>query len=283
MIVGYGDYRYETADGWGKGADGQTLGIASGVAIDSKDRVYVIDREPSPAIVVFDRDGCFLKAWGQDELSVPHEIWIDTEDRAYIADCGDHTVWVCSTEGVLLQRLGLPNVPGKNGRPFNQPTCAVRAPSGEIYVSDGYGQYHMHRYSAYGTLLHTWGGRGAGPGQFSLPHNVCIASDGRVLVADREPNHRIQVFEADGKFVTEWPGRPTPCGLHIDTDDIVYIAEGGCVSIFTMEGRLLSNWVVTGGPDNVAHSAHGICVDHHGDIYVCEVGVSNLFHKYIRV
>jgi hypothetical protein len=163
------------------------------------------------------------------------------------------------------------------------PTRAVAAPSGEILVSDGYKQNYVHRFAADGLLLQSWGGQGSDPGQFSLPHNVFIAPDGRVLVADREPNHRIQFFDLQGKFLSQWPGRLAPCGLFIDPDGIVFIAEAGGVSVFDLDYRLLSRFEVWGGPSNVNHGAHGIWVDRHADIYVGEVGAPDLLHKFKRV
>ena len=62
---------------------------------------------------------------GEDLLSLPHDIFIDSEDRLYIADCGDHTVRICTTEGQVLQTLGTPNKAGAPGEPFNMPTRAV--------------------------------------------------------------------------------------------------------------------------------------------------------------
>ena len=83
--------------------------------------------------------------------------------------------------------------------------------------------------------------------------------------------------------MTEWPGRLTPCGIFIDAEGTVYLAEGGGISIFDPEGRLLAQWVVQGGPLDRSHGAHGVWVDRHGDIYVGEVGVENLVHKFVRV
>ena len=106
MIVGTGNHRYQAVPSWGAE---RNLGIASGVATDSQDRVYVVDREPNPAIVVYDRDGHFIAAWGQDIRALPHEIWIDVADRVYIADCGDHTLRIFSAGGELLQTIGAPH------------------------------------------------------------------------------------------------------------------------------------------------------------------------------
>ena len=276
MILGQGNYRYRLVPEWGRGSKDYALGFASGVATDSQDRVYVVDREPRPAIAVYDREGNFLTAWGQTVFKIPHEIWVGPDDRLYITDAGDHTVRICQPDGVILKTLGTRGTTGALGRPFCWPTRAVLSPNGEIYVSDGYKQDYIHRFSPNGELLQTWGGRGGGPGQFTLPHGICVAPDGRVLVADREPNHRIQVFDPNGRFLAQWPGRLIPMALHIDPDGIVYLAESGGVSIFDLEGRLLSRFVVSGRPFDVNHGVHGIWVDRHGDIYVGEVGVADL-------
>jgi DNA-binding beta-propeller fold protein YncE len=282
MIVGDSGYQYKVVEGWGRSPKGRELGVVSGLAVDSQDRVYVVDREPNPAIVVFDRDGRFLTAWGEEISPLPHAIWIDEDDHLYIADCGDHTVRICTTDGEVLRTLGTPGQAGALGKPFNRPTRAAVSPTGEIYVSDGYGQHQVHRFSADGTLVQTWGEKGTEPGQFTLPHSIFISQDGRVWVADREPNNRIQIFDGKGVFLEEWTGRLFPCDLFVDQDCAVYVAEGG-VSIFNQEGRLLTCWALRGGPDDVNHGAHAIWVDRHGDIYVGEVGAENLIHKFARL
>src|SRR5438477_273239 len=77
------------------------------------------------------------------------------------------------------------------------------APGGDLYVTDGYGNARVHRFSAEGRLLQSWGEPGAGPGQFNLPHGIAVLADGRVLVADRE-NDRIQLFDPEGKYLDQW-------------------------------------------------------------------------------
>ena len=283
MIVGSAPYQYERVEGWGRGPDGRAMGVNSGIAVDSADRVYVVDREPEPAIVVFDRDGRYLTSWGEDLFPLPHEIWISSDDRLFIADCRDHSVRICTTEGEVIQTIGTPGNCGAPGEPFNMPTRAVQAPSGDIFVSDGYGQQFVHCFSSDGTWKHSWGGKGSLPGQFTLPHNIFVTPDQRVAVADREPNNRLQFFDSGGGFLEQWPGRLFPCGLFIDSDGTVFVAEGGGVSIFSPEGRLMSQFVVTGGPADRHHGAHSLWVDRHGDLYVGEVGVENLVFKFTRV
>jgi DNA-binding beta-propeller fold protein YncE len=178
----------------------------------------------------------------------------------------------------------------RGGPPFNRPTNLAVAPSGELYVTDGYGNCKVHRFSATGDLIQSWGEPGTGPGQFHLPHGLRVAADGRVLVADRE-NDRIQIFSADGRFLEQWTDVQRPTNIAIDRAGNIYVSElwwrigqrsqvhgvivedkPGRVSVFDAEGRLLTRW---GGPDRCAPgnfvAPHDICVDAHGDLYVAEV------------
>ena len=165
MIVGAENHQYEAVPGWGSE---RPMGVVTAVAVDSQDRVYALDREPDPAVVVFDREGHLLGEWGHDILVLPHELWIDSQDRIYIPDCGDHTVRVFTAAGELLQTLGTPGRPGALGQPFNQPTRVVQNAAGEFYVADGYGQCYVHHLAADGTLLRTWGGEGSPMLEFRL-------------------------------------------------------------------------------------------------------------------
>ena len=283
MSVGNGDFQYEYVPGWGKGDDGFKLGVVSGHAADSQDRIYVVDRQPKPQIVVFDRDGRFLNSWGNDLFPLPHDIWIDSDDKVYVSDCGDHTIRVCTTDGEVLLTLGSPGQAGDPGMPFNQPTRAVTSPSGDIWVSDGYGQHRVHRFDADGTHLSSWGEKGSEPEQFTLVHSIFIDQQERVWIADREPNNCIKVFDMAGNLLDNWKGRIFPCGLFIDGDGTVYVAEGHGVDIFTSDGRLLTNIPLPVDPREAGHGSHSVWVDSHRDMYVGEVGAEDYFHKFARI
>ena len=150
MVYGSGDYRYEVVEGWGQIPQ---LGLASAVACDSQDRVYVFNRSPNPAMLVFERDGRFIGSWGEDLFKAPHGIWISPDDEIYTTDTEDHTVRRFSLSGELLQTWGTVDEPGPPGQPFNQPTRAVLSQSGEMYVSDGYGQSRVHRMTLDGEAI----------------------------------------------------------------------------------------------------------------------------------
>ncbi len=286
MIVGSGNFQYSVVESWGQESEGRSFGgVVPAVATDSHDRVYIARRKP-PAILVYDREGRFLTAWGEDILQSPHSVWISPEDRVYVVDVDDHTVRIFTTEGELLTTLGTPGQVGPPGMPFNRPTWAALSPVGELFVSDGYGQQRVHRFAGDGTLLGSWGEPGSGPGQFTLPHGIRVDPRGRVLVLDRETNHRLQIFDVDGTFLGEWTDLEGPNDLYIDQEDKVYIAEGRHrISIFNLDGELLARWGEKGeAPGQFADSPHGIWVDSHGDIYVAEVPrLPDRLQKFARV
>ena len=285
MAGSQGGLEYKVVKRWGQGAGGRVFGgVTPAVATDSRDRVYIARRDP-PAILVYDSDGNFLTAWGEDLFKNPHSVWFNGQDQMYVADVDDHTVRRLDTEGRVLQTLGTPDAVGAPGQPFNRPTWAVEAPWGDIYVADGYGQFRVHRFSADGTLLQSWGEEGTGPGQFALPHGLRVDSRGRVLVLDRE-NRRMQIFDAEGTYIGEWPDLDGPNDLYIDSDDKVYMAEGNYrISVFDLDGELLARWGEQGeAPGQFANGPHGLWLDSQGDLYVAEVPfLDNRLQKFTQV
>ena len=285
MAMSQGGLEYKVVEGWGRGAGGRVFGgVTPAVATDSSDRVYIARRDP-PAILVYDSEGNFLAAWGEDLFKNPHSVWFNEQDQMYVADVDDHTVRKLDTEGRVLQTLGTPDAVGAPGQPFNRPTWAVEAPWGDIYVADGYGQFRVHRFSADGTLLQSWGEEGTGPGQFALPHGLRVDSRGRVLVLDRE-NRRMQIFDAEGQYIGEWPDLDGPNDIYIDSDDKVYMAEGNYrISVFDLDGELLARWGEQGeAPGQFANGPHGLWLDSQGDLYVAEVPfLDNRLQKFTQV
>lgn len=298
-IVGDGDYTYEANSAWHQMPDGWTLTEAVGVAVDSQDRVFVFDRGPHP-ILIFNSQGNFLDSWGDDEFVRPHGIWIGPDDLLYLTDDLDHTVRKYTPTGELLMTLGQSGKPSDTGvvnqdyrtikqsaPPFNQPTNLALSPSGEMYITDGYGNARVHKFSAEGELLLSWGDPGTGPSEFQIPHGIGIDSSGRVFVADRE-NSRLQIFDPDGGYLEEWTDVARPCEIYFDDNDRAYVAElgwhaglpdprpeetGGRLSIFDRDGNLLCRF--GGGRDPYQPgdfiAPHDIWVDSTGSIYLGEV------------
>lgn len=292
---------YEVVEGWGQLPEGWRFVEAVGVATDSRDRVYVYNRGEHP-VIVFDCEGKFVDAWGEGVSSRPHGIWIGSDDSVYLTDDVGHVVRKFTSDGRLIETLGSgkpcdTGVDGfdyrtiaRSGPPFNLPTNVAQSPSGELYVSDGYGNARVHRFSPDGELIGSWGESGTGPGQFQIPHGIGVDGSGRVLVADRE-NSRLQIFSPDGEYLEEWTDVVRPCEVFVDRDDTIFVAElggraglfpwmtrepeapGGRVSVFDRDGALRARW--GDGEDPCAPGSffapHDIWVDSQGSVYVGEV------------
>lgn len=284
MVFGQGTHQYTVQENWWTLPEGWEFGWVPAVAVDSQDRVYVYSRSEHP-MVVFDRDGNFIDAWGDDILKDAHGIFIDADDNIYCTERDTHVMRKFTTEGELLMTLGTPDEPGAEGEPFNKPTDFALGPDGEMYISDGYGNARVHKYSPDGELIKSWGQPGTGPGEFDLPHCVRVDPRNRLMVADRE-NNRIQFFTLDGEYIEEWGDLLQPDTIYIDDDDLVYIAElGQRISIMTLDGEVISQWGSERGstvPGEFMACPHGIWLDSHGDIYVGEVQADARLQKFIR-
>ena len=201
-ILGSGEHRYRVNADWARLPDGWEFRDVAAVAVDSKDQVYVFNRGEHP-MMVFDRDGHFLRSWGEGLFPRAHGTHFAPDGTLYLTDDGDHTVRQCTLDGKVLMTLGIPGQPSPymSQEPFHRCTHTALSPSGEIYVSDGYGNARIHKFSPDGKLLTSWGSPGSNPGEFNIPHNICCDADGWVYVADRE-SHRVQVFDGNGRYET---------------------------------------------------------------------------------
>jgi sugar lactone lactonase YvrE len=281
--VGSGKYTYAVDKHWGRGSGGLSeFGLVSGVAGDAEDRVYLFIRKPVAEILVLDPAGKLLGRWGAGQFVEPHMIFISASQEIYATDISAHTVTRWTLDGQLLQTWGTPGQPGAPGQPFNRPTRAVATADGELYVSDGYGQCRVHRFGADGTLKHSWGEEGAGPGQFALPHDVWVDPRDRVLICDRE-NARVELFDRDGRYLSQWPGLANPMQIFV-RDDVLYLAESNQrVSILSLDGDVLARWGAKGpADDEFTNAPHSVWVDSRGDIYVSEVVDPDKIQKYTR-
>src|SRR5215475_14588705 len=146
LVVGTGDYVYDVISPWGVLPDSMTLGIVSHVAVDARDRVYFYQRK-DPPILVFDGDGNFLSP----------------DQHIFVCNRDEHEVLKLTPEGKIVLTLGQRGRPALRA-PFNHPADVAVARNGDIYVADGYGNSSVHRFSAAGKHLGTWGGSGLGRG-----------------------------------------------------------------------------------------------------------------------
>src|SRR5215475_6483606 len=169
VILGTGEYRYEVVDGWGKLPPGREFNAdVAAVGVDAQARVYAFNRGRHP-VVVFDREGNFLRSWGEGVFRRAHGVHMAPDD----------TIWL-TLDGTVLLTIGIPGAlkPYMSGEPFHRCTHTALSPQGDLYVSDGYGNARVHKYSPDGRLLFSWGEPGTDPGQFNIAHNICCDRDG---------------------------------------------------------------------------------------------------------
>ncbi len=279
---------YEPVPGWPAIPHPISFKEATSVAVDRKDRVYVFNRGDNP-MMIFDRDGAFLNTWGAGQFQRAHGVYVAPDGNLFLVDDLDHSVKKTTTSGDVLMTLGNPGQPAEwqKGGIFNRPTDACISPmSGDLFVTDGYGNSRVHRFRPDGSHLLSWGEPGSEPGQFSLPHHLTILRDGRVVVCDRE-NFRLQVFDEDGTFIRQvHMHRPMSITSGHGADENIYVGEGGPPPVQEGVPRLGQRVVVLDPDFNEVLSfgneipgegldqflaPHGIAVDSHGDVYVAEV------------
>jgi len=296
---------YEADADWAKVPRGWSFREVAGVAIDSRSRVFVFSRGEHP-MMVFDSDGGFVASWGEGVFTKAHNVRVSPEGFVFCSDLRDHTVRKFTPEGELVMTLGTENAPsdtggdGKTSRitrsagPFNGPTDVAFGPSGELFVSDGYANARVHRFSGTGELLGSWGAPGDKPGEFNLPHGALIREGKTLYVADRE-NNRIQVFDLKGEFLSQWTDFAGPTGISIGADGNLLVCEFGYdpavptrysvpahgrrilprLTIRSPEGEMLAK---IEGEDKCAEGSffapHSVCLDKGGDIYVAEVPIT---------
>jgi len=287
--VGAGKHTYELVRDFPKMPKGESLGVISRVVTDSQDRVYVFQRK-DPPVVMFDRDGNYLGYWGMGAVKEAHGLKI-VGDVAYTTDRPDSVAVSFTLDGRPLLVLGQRGVHSDTGNvkspwlaerpggPFNHPTEMMPHPNGDIYVTDGYRNCRVHRFTRDGRLVKSWGTPGKDEGQFHLPHSLAIDPEGRLYVADRG-NKRIQIFTPEGEFLGQWTGMGGPNDIARGNDGTYYIAE-------QEDGDKPAYVCVRDGNGSVltrleSRHIHGIGVDSRGDIYA-GLTVDKSVDKFVRV
>jgi len=281
--------KFEPVVGWGALPDGWHYVEVAGVAVDKKDNVFCFSRGEHP-VIVFDREGHFLRSWGEGHVRRAHAITIDADETVWLTDDLHHTVRKFTADGKLLLTIGNPDTPAalQGGKPFNRPTHVAICPkTGFVFISDGYGNSRVHKYAPDGRHVISWGEPGTDPGQFNLPHNIATDAEGLVYVADRE-NSRVQIFDGEGRYQAQWSNLHRPCGLHIDrAAGLGYVGElpsslpvnaevpniGARVSVVSMKGDLVDRvgGRFLGEKPGEFVAPHGCVVDSRRDLYVAEV------------
>lgn len=320
---------YRTIEGWAKMPPGRTWGATSAVDIDRDGKsVWVAERcganscldSDLPVVLKFDENGNLVTSFATGLMIFPHGIHVDRDGNVWVTDGQDnrprrargappdsplppppatiigHQVFKFSPDGKLLMTLGAQG--GGTGRDgFNQPNDVVTGPDGRIYVAEGHGgdNARIVVFDRGGKYLTEFGKKGSGPGEFDQPHGLAFDAQGRLFVADRS-NNRIQILDAEGKFIEEWHQFSRPSGLFIDKKGMLYVADSESGSVGNGRSRTEKRGIRIGSledgkvialipdPNEQAtntSAAEGVAADDAGNIYGAEVGPRAL-KKYVR-
>lgn len=276
---------------WPKKPDRFKWGPMPGITVNKQDQIYIFTRS-QPTVQVYKTDGTLLRAWIIEDSSGTHFIRVGPEGNIWTANIAEHLVRKYSPKGKLLLTLGEPGIAGADKGHFDRATDMAVLPSGDIFVSDGYGNRRIVHFDAKGKYINQWGQEGDEPGQFALPHSIVADSHNRLYVADRE-NARIQVFDTKGKLLAVWADLITPWGLCMTKKDEIWVC-GSSVNK-DEEGK----WLVNPPPDQIVmklnlkgkvllrvplnqitvppvklgevNLVHGIAVDSQGNLYLGDI------------
>ncbi len=241
------------------------LGDVSAVAVDSKDRVFVLHRG-EPPLLAFDAKLQFVKGFGAGMFKTPHGLRIDRDDNLWTTDNGNHVLRKFNADGRLLLTVGEPGKPGKGDRAFRSPDDLVFDSAGNMYVADA-GNGRIVKFDPQGKVLTQWGSKGKKPGQFATTHGLAIDKQNRIYVADRG-NKRVQVFDASGKHLAVWDGFGNPFGL-LCLGDKLLVSQGDIHKLFLLDekGKITASW---GSPETLK-LPHLMAVNSQGVVFVTEV------------
>ena len=297
--------KYELVKDWPQLPEGYVLSQVTGVGIDTKQNVFLFHRagrhwtEPFPdslisnnTILLLDKEtGKMLDSWGADLFIMPHGLTVDKENNVWVTDVALQQIFKFSHNGKLLLKLGVAKTAGSDSLHFNLPTDVAVANDGSFYVSDGYGNSRVIKFSKEGKYLFEWGKKGDKPGEFNIPHGIDLDAQGNVYVADRE-NNRIQKFDANGIFLKEWKNNMAEqlYSLSIDKKNnnlfaVDYLTvndtliKGSDIIQFDSTVNFINRLGRSGSYNGPVSRYHDIAVDNESSIYLADI-LNNTIQKF---
>jgi sugar lactone lactonase YvrE len=250
-----------------------------------------VDYRWEHCIVVVNANGEIIEDWTQWDkmLRRPHAVYIspyDPEKRVWIVDDYRHAIFIFTHDGKkLLQTIGEPNVHAADDKHFYRPTFMAWLPDGTFFVADGYANTRVVKFDKNGKYLLTWGqagasGRGAPPekrpGYMNNVHGIAVDPQTRQVFVNDRQNHRVQVFDENGKYLREWSFGPPPSDIHlfiITADRYLWAADRGSSKMlkYDLDGNFLYSWGTWGDFPGGMWGVHGLSVDQEGNFYTAEV------------
>jgi sugar lactone lactonase YvrE len=287
---------WRVVDSWPQLPSGFAFKQVSGVAVDSKDNVWVFHRDNANPLLCFEgTTGKLIKIIGKGIVENAHGLTIDAQDNLWITDVNRHQVIKLDQDGRILLTLGEKGVPAWDATHFNRPTMVAFSPNGELLIGDGYGNSRIARFTPAGKYLGEWGKKGTGPGEFDIPHSINFDKSGNIYVCDRA-NRRIQIFTPQGKYLREWKNEELgrPWAMVTAADGTFYMVDGGDeahggkvqrsrILHLTPDGKKISEFGSFGKAKGQMIWPHDIALGPDGVVYIGEVQEGQRVQKFVRV
>lgn len=303
VTIGTGSATFAIDEAWGKLPEGMKYGFGCAVVADSRDRIIVTSRSTSPCVAIFDKDGKLLETWSKEfatgiGLEGPAQV-AATAHGLYCSrePGGEFLYWTENVAGKDTGRIGarvyktdmsgkvlhtLGNVKQESATSqkvdWTNPTDVAVAPTGDVYIVDGYGSQKVYRFDRNFKHIKTIGGRGKEHGQFSTCHGVWVSTlrkEPEVYIADRA-NGRIEVFDLELTYKRTIGGFRAPCCFY-QHGGRIYVPElGARVTVIDADDKVVAHLGDgQGAKDNQTRgdlfaAPHALTLTSSGDLYVVE-------------
>lgn len=296
---------------WNQTCKSYIVSQPTGIGIDKNNHVFIFQRtgrkwtEPFPDSLISqntvleldNKTGKLINAWGSNYFIMPHGLTVDKDNNIWVTDVGLHQIFKFTHEGKLLMKLGIAKIPGNDSLHFNLPTDVAVANDGTFYVSDGYGNSRVVKFSSSGKFLKTWGTFGNKPGQFIIPHGITIDRENIIYVADRQ-NNRIQIFDTSGRFIkvlnNNMQVQQLPSVTIGNKNNLFAIdydprkkadstVNGSTFFEFDSSHNATTHFGATGSTERTSCWFHDIAIDKSGNIFVGDIiGLTVLKYKPVK-
>jgi len=246
-----------------------------------------VDAKWEHCLTVVDANGNITETWTQwDKIfKRPHYVTInpyDPDKHVWVVDDHMHAIYKFSHDGkTLVQTIGTPTVKGADGTHFNRPTFLAWLPDSTMFVADGYNGTRVAKFDKDGKFLMAWGQKGTPPndkrpGYMNNVHGIAVDPQTRRVFVNDRANHRVQVFDDNGKYLYEWNFGEEPSDIHllyIGADRTLWAYDRGTSKMlkYDLEGHFLYSWGIWGDGPGGFWGVHGFSVDQEGNFYVAEV------------
>jgi 6-bladed beta-propeller/NHL repeat len=246
-----------------------------------------VDAKWEHCLTVVDADGNIVEQWTQwDKIfKRPHYVTInpyDPEKHVWVVDDHMHAIYKFSHDGkTLVQTIGTPTVKGADGTHFNRPTFIAWLPDSTMFVADGYNGTRVAKFDKDGKFLLDWGQKGTPPndkrpGYMNNVHGLAVDPQTRRIFVNDRANHRIQVFDENGKYLYDFSMGSEPSDIHliyIGADRTLWAFDRGTSKMlkYDLDGHFLYSFGTWGDFPGGFWGVHGFSVDQEGNFYVAEV------------